>query len=440
MAAIVEHRKFSLTNLGNNNNKFWNVTLFDDDDVTSVWGRQGDGDKAGQTKTWPGVGRSFMESKIRSKEKKGYRENKTAGSIETVSTTSTVASPQLKDIARKQIKSKNIIAQKLIDYLVGVNAHQILSATGGKITYDISSAQFMTTQGVIVPTQVIRARNLLDSLADMVAKGKWGNVGFEDKLNEYLSLIPRDFGRKRKSPQDILPDIQKVQDENAILDGLDASFAGLAQVDDKGTKKKKKKDDAPKVFDVQLELIEDQRVINRISKLFKSTVKSGHVTRNYEVKTVYKVDISTMKTKFDKLGKIINDIRQLWHGTQASNLLSILRQGLVIPPSHSAHCTGRMYGNGLYFSSISTKALNYATNYWNSGGDTSRTFMFLADVAMGKYHLAGSGWGSFPIAGTDSTWAKGGHSGVINDEMIVYKLQQANLVYLVEFKDTGRSY
>ena len=59
--------------------------------------------------------------------------------------------------------------------------------------------------------------------------------------------------------------------------------------------------------------------------------------------------------------------------------------------------------------------------------------MFLADVAMGKYHIAGSGWGSYPKPGYDSTWAKGGQSGVINDEMIVYKLNQANLLYLVEF-------
>jgi len=129
---------------------------------------------------------------------------------------------------------------------------------------------------------------------------------------------------------------------------------------------------------------------------------------------------------------LILSIRQLWHGTRASNLLSILRQGLVIPPASASHCTGRMYGSGCYFSSVSTKALNYATNFWGGSGDTSRTFMFLADVAMGKYYDAKDWGGSYPKPGTDSTWARAGRA-LKNDEMIVYRLDQCNLLYLVEF-------
>jgi poly [ADP-ribose] polymerase len=189
---------------------------------------------------------------------------------------------------------------------------------------------------------------------------------------------------------------------------------------------------------VELEIVEDKKIISWVRNLYQSTRKSMHRSNNLSIKTVYKIDIESMRKSFESYGKKLPDIRQLWHGTKASNLLSIMRQGLVIPPSSSGHCTGRMYGNGLYFSSISTKALNYATNYWGGGGSTDRTFMFLADVAMGKYHLAGGGWGSFPVRGTDSTWAKGGQSGVINDEMIVYKLSQANLIYLVEFCPRNR--
>jgi predicted DNA-binding WGR domain protein len=72
MANVVEQRKFSLTELGTNHNKFWNVTLYDNGDVMSLWGRQGD---SGQTKSWPSAGKSFMEKKIREKEKKGERES-----------------------------------------------------------------------------------------------------------------------------------------------------------------------------------------------------------------------------------------------------------------------------------------------------------------------------------------------------------------------------
>ena len=81
----------------------------------------------------------------------------------------------------------------------------------------------------------------------------------------------------------------------------------------------------------------------------------------------------------------IGNVKQHWHGTKASNLLSILKQGLIIPPADSVHCTGRMFGNGIYGSEQSTKALNYATNYWNASGDSNqRAFMLVCDFAMGR--------------------------------------------------------
>lgn len=429
MSNVVDEKKYSLTNLGNNNNKFWNVTLYDDGTVTSVWGRQG---KTSQSKTWHGVGRSWMEKKIREKEKKGYRENLTVEGSGTV-TAKTVANANLKDIARKQIKHTNPLVANLIDYFVKVNAHNIMSATGGKIQFDTSSATFKTTQGIVIPEQIDRARVLLSDLSDMVAVQNWCDPDFEEALNEYLSLIPRDFGMKRMSPEDILPDENECMKENDLLDGLAASFAGVVAPKKKTAAKKKT---APKVFEMDLFKVVDKKVIAKISKFFEKSKKRGHHgVYDMHVKDVYAMKITTMKIAFDGVSGKLGNVMQLWHGTKASNLLSIFRQGLVIPPSSSPHCTGRMYGNGVYFSSISTKALNYATNFWGGSGSTDRTFMFLADVAMGKPYMAGSGWGShYPMSGTNSTWAKGGSSGVINDEMIVYKLNQANLVYLVEFE------
>jgi len=434
MSQVIEHRKFSCTKLGTNNNKYWNVTLYDNGDVTSEWGRQGHSSSS-QSKTWPGVGRSFMDKKIREKGNKGYFENKVIeGTGEITVSDSSVDNTELKDIAAKQIKSKNPIVSKLINFLVKINAHQILKATGGKIKYDTSSATFKTTQGVVIPSQVARARDILNLLFDDVKNNNWSDYNFETNLNEYLSLIPRDFGRQKHSPRDILPDSTAIQKELDILDGLDASFAGLQTAKPKKTKKQAKKKDVPQIFDVDMEIVTDKKILSYIKHLYQSTRKSMHTSNSLSVQTVYAISIKTMRDAYEKYGAKMVDIRQLWHGTKASNLLSIMRQGLIIPPSSSAHCTGRMYGNGIYFSSISTKALNYATNFWGGGGSTDRTFMFLADVAMGKYHLAGSGWGShYPVRGTDSTWAKGGRSGVINDEMIVYRLDQCNLVYLVEF-------
>jgi poly [ADP-ribose] polymerase len=158
-----------------------------------------------------------------------------------------------------------------------------------------------------------------------------------------------------------------------------------------------------------------------------------HQSNSLSVHAVYTVKIAVMSNAFDKYGATLPDIRQLWHGTKASNLLSILKGGLIIPSSSSGHVTGRMYGDGVYASSVSTKALNYATNFWGSGGSTDRTFMFLLDMAMGKYYDAQTWGGSFPKSGTHSTWARAGRA-LKNDEMIVYRLDQVNLTHLVEFR------
>jgi poly [ADP-ribose] polymerase len=144
-----------------------------------------------------------------------------------------------------------------------------------------------------------------------------------------------------------------------------------------------------------------------------------------------------MDNAFQSKGMPVGNVMELWHGTKCSNLLSILKIGLIIPSSGSRHVTGRMFGDGLYFSDQSTKALNYAGGYapgQNRYGSTRRIFMFLADVAMGKHYVPDS-WGyNFPKRGYDSTFAKARKSGVRNNEMIVYNTYQANLKYLIEFE------
>jgi poly [ADP-ribose] polymerase len=142
-----------------------------------------------------------------------------------------------------------------------------------------------------------------------------------------------------------------------------------------------------------------------------------------------------MQEGWKKSGQKVGNVVELWHGTKASNLLSILKCGLIIPPSNASFCTGRMFGNGIYFSDQSTKSLNYAYGYW-SGRTDNNCFMFLADVAMGKHYVPKSAGEHLPKPGYDSTYAKAGVSGVINNEMIVYKTYQVNLRFLVEFAPT----
>lgn len=65
------------------------------------------------------------------------------------------------------------------------------------------------------------------------------------------------------------------------------------------------------------------------------------------------------------------------------------------------------------------------------GGLESATFMFLADVAMGKSFTPTSynRFSQYPVHGYDSTFAKANTSNIHNNEMIVYDTAQCNLTH-----------
>jgi poly [ADP-ribose] polymerase len=96
-----------------------------------------------------------------------------------------------------------------------------------------------------------------------------------------------------------------------------------------------------------------------------------------------------------------------------------------------------MFGNGVYFSDQSTKSLNYSFGWWD-GRREENCFMFLCDVAMGREFVPVGPNARLPVPGFDSTFAKAGKSGVLNNEMIVYKTCQIAPRYLVEFSPQGK--
>jgi len=411
-----EYRKFVQADVESNHNKYWNVGLYDSGDVEIEHGR------IGVTKTrWV----EFDGGQLY------YREIKTLDSS-SPNIGKSLAANTLKQIARDQIIHTSPETTKLIEWLAEVNRHNITSATGGQIVYNSSNGAFETPLGVLQPDSIKEARKLLVDIGKYIDKKDFENKTLKGKVNDYLMLVPTNVGMKL-NVEKLLPDLAAVQGQGQILDALDASYADITTQntdDDQPVKQEK-------VFETKLNLLEDDKEFKRINDYFIKSRNTQHYNVcRMKIKRIWVVDITTMINAFDKNGRKIGNINELWHGTQHSNVLSILKIGLVIPPSSSSHVTGRMYGNGAYASSQSTKALNYATSFWG-GKDVGRYFMFLLDMAMGNPFVPGkSRWGTssnrYPVDGYDSTWAKPG-TGVMNDERIVYKTNQVNLKYLIEF-------
>jgi poly [ADP-ribose] polymerase 2/3/4 len=441
MATMIREENFIKSDLKKNNNKFWTAQVYDNGDVVTIYGRVGD---SGQTRrkgfVTVAAADKFVDKKIKEKTRDGrngeiaYRPlNVVEGTEGVKQKVQAVSSGNLENLAQKQIKYSNPNVASLITYLTKVNAHNISKATGGQITFNDTTGLFSTPLGVVTQDNIDDANKVLDAIADLVDKGRYAKK-ISDLTNDYLMLVPQDIGRRRLEVKTFWSDLTKVQSQKQIVDSLQAS---LVQASSQPARTKTIDVPEEQVFDVQLDLVEDGNTIDRITNMYRKTRKRMHSCYHLDVKTVYSVDINTVSSAFAQYGAKMDNIWELWHGSSSSNLLSILKGGLIIPKSSSAHVTGRMFGDGVYASNISTKALGYAYGYW-SGKRDDNCFMFLLDMAMGNYHVPSSYGSHFPVQGSDSTFAKPGKSGIQNEEMIAYKLPQVNLKYLVEFTPNGK--
>tara|TARA_Y100000310_G_C20692287_1_gene823132 strand:+ start:315 stop:1673 length:1359 start_codon:yes stop_codon:yes gene_type:complete len=423
-----------------NNSKFWHGYVLPDG-YAAEYGRVGESPATIRRPMDESSARKKVESETRKRlnykppKKEPYVRQRTIESTSSVNKFSAggkVANGQLRNVAVQQIKtSGNPELKKLIEWLADVNIHAITSNTN--IQYDTSSGTFSTPLGIVTADGITDARTLLVDIGDCVAHGDLDSDKVKRTIGDYLKIIPQDVGRARNWHKTLFASSDSVRKQNDLLDSLDAS---VQQVMSTPTNKKQAKK-TEVVFNVALDLVTDGKILDQVKRKYSSSKGSHYDVATLDVKRIFKVAISTVKDAFEKHGKKVGNVKQLWHGTKASNLLSILKGGLVIPPASSSHCTGRYFADGLYFSDQSTKSIRYATNAWGYGGRTDRTFMFLCEVAMGREYIPSGGFSRLP-GGYDSCFAKAGQSGVANNEMIVYSVNQANLIYLIEFTPHGR--
>ena len=439
MASVIEHRKFCFTSAGLNSNKYWGIKLYDNDDVEVEFGKISD-QLSLQRKTFKGAGRSFLDQKVKEKTRPSshylggcYKELETVDSPSVSTTKLNTSTTELKKLATKQIATCPV-TEKLVSFFTDINAHDIYQATNGKIKYDASAGTFRTPLGIITKHNIDEARAKLDLIGGYVSKSKLGDSKFVKTLEEYLMLVPQDVGRKF-SPVDFIGTQTKVQAQNALLDGLDASYSAVIASATKDDGKKVSTTE-PVIFNVKMSVLTDKTEFDRINKLFNKTRQSIHYSAaNKKLVRVYTVSIDHMNSEFAARGAKMSNIWELWHGTKASNALSLLKRGFIIPPESASYVCGRNFGNGVYFSDQSTKSLQYATSHWG-GKDEGKYFMFLSDVAMGKYYVPKSSFSGNLDKAYDSVFAKAGETGYIqNNEMIVPKTDQIKPNYLCEFSD-----
>lgn len=425
-----------------NSNKFYEMTMDSAGNIAVKFGRVGAG---AQTASYSGGERKF-KSLLASKLKKGYKEAQLEATTDTgggIKVQSNVI-----DIALKQIKYQDDLSRALIEEIARENIHNITSNTN--IKFDTKDGLFKTPLGVVRKDAVVKAEEILNEieniLPDYLDKNKKSDElsALEEKLfgmnEDYFVLIPNKVANARDKHYLIFSE-KNLQGQRDICKAL---FDTLELIED--LKKRKEDEDKPvelkeeKVFDVEIGLLDDQQVFDRIAKYYNDSKNTmhGHQIMNSKVSRVYKVKLGSQQKPFDDTEKQLGNVHLLWHGTRIANILSIMGKGLLMPSQSPGQKAGAMFGNGLYFANQSSKSLQYSDGmFWASGSNRrNKIYMFLASVVVGKDYCPNgpTGGSGRPPAGYDSFWAKAGKSGVRNDEIIVFKGGQVRLDYLVEIE------
>lgn len=184
--------------------------------------------------------------------------------------------------------------------------------------------------------------------------------------------------------------------------------------------------------------ISKNKEFDKLKNTAKSITKTDRETPLHQIHPKMRIDLDTdEKILFSSSG-----VGMLFHGTRSVNVSGILRESLKMPAQlRGVTITGAMFGPGIYFADDWKKSAGYTStsgSYWTNGGgglNNRHAFMFITDVVLGNLYVAPrSQHFSGPPKGTHCIFGKAGHSGVQNNEFIIFDKDQHYLRYLVEFK------
>lgn len=413
------------TKAADNNNKFYEVNLYADGTVVGRNGRVG---TDGVLQKKGPIGEAGWEKLVAEKKKGGYKSVDIA-TIEVSANGAATVKESLADIAKRDITGNNPVLNDLIDNLTAQNRFQLLNATGGQI--DIVDGVVKTPVGPVTLGAVNNAKNKLVQLQDFIQRQDIGSAYIET-LEDYLTFVPQKIPHRRGWAETFFTDFTNFKTQNDLLEQLENSIANYkppVQMDDDA-------DDQPlqRIFGYSMQVLDDKAQFARIQKFYNDNINRGHACSHLKLKRVYVLTNDAKHAEYKTVAARLGNERQLWHGTRAHNVLSILKGGLIIPTSAGGYTiTGRMFSDGIYFSDQSSKSLNYAYGYWGGGPRQNNCFMLLAQVAMGRSYIPSGPINRFPV-GYDSIFAVGGKSGVLNNEMVVPTTSQAHIEYLCEFE------
>lgn len=346
---------------------------------------------------------SQWQSKYNEKIRKGYKDV-----THTVSVTVETTDPKAGDTPLAKIKDTKVdrFLSLMKQYTDGLVAK----------TYTVKAKD-------VTKAQVDEAQGYLDALTKIK---KTDTVAINSKLLELYMVIPRYMSNVKDH---LIPriDIDKVLQQEQ--DNLDAMAAQVSMIKPADKKSKKVKEDKTllDVLGITMKEIPGHKDLDYLVKQLSSSKIQG----------IFEIDKPEhSKTFEDWMPKQKNkETRVLLHGTRCTSVIPIIEQGLKIRPVGNYQFSGKVYGDGNYFSETCSKSLNY------TGYDADQ-ILLVFEVHTGK-PFTYDGWykgNSFALnykelqsRGFDSTFVKAG-GGLLNTEIIAYKEEQCRIKYIIWYK------
>lgn len=399
-----ERRKFQLTNLDGNSNKWYLVETWPLPDgrvfFRATYGRVGAQPQVDEKIAPP----AWVERKIREKLGKGYQE---------------VALHRPAVVAAAPAPTRSIPRQ--VELLVD----QIFAEAGEKI-----ASYLAVGVDALSDEQIDRGRKLL-----ALAQGQhssWtqssAQAGFEllaGTVQRFYNTIPTQLPSRIDRQQVVLDFCKAFDEQENRLNQLEAAIATMA------AQRVNPQVSPYETLGAEIEpLAEGDQRQNEIRDYIARTLVHGYKVK---VREVFTLRVPEERRAFaqNQLGQ--SRVELLFHGTAGPNVRHILRGGLICPRTPS---NGRMMGHGIYFANMASKSINYCASRRRG----APLFLLLAEVAVGRTYLAPEPMSDLrePPRGYDSVTGKAGFTGAWGgklqfDEIIVYKAQQQTLRYLVTF-------
>jgi poly [ADP-ribose] polymerase len=408
-----KHARLILVSV-NNNNKFYNMDQDETGDTfTCEYGR------VDVTKALAHYPMSQWDKKFKEKIKKGY-----------VDRTDMLLVKEQRIVTYTPIASKDV--QSFIDKLL-TYANKTVEEN-----YKISGAQ-------VTEAQLKGAQASINNLVKLERDATTKIANVNDALLELYTIIPRRMGNVKNyliTKKDQIP--RYISDEQTLLDTIEGEYRLYQKkVEDQKkleaiAKEPKKSFTILEAHDLDVTLVEDGKVIDKIRKLMGPNANqfvAAYAVDNLKTSAAY----NKMQQEFALANP---NIQLLWHGSRNENWWSIATRGLLIRPSNAIH-NGSMFGDGVYFADKAQKSIGYTSylgSYW-ARGKSAHGYLALYDVYLGNWKEAKNHTSSMRSLnyetlikeGYHSFFAKGG-ADLRNNEYIVYRADQTNIRYIIEFK------